>query len=97
MARRESEDRQRLKEALQKSTSTKHVIVPSPQKRENEQQSRIRRGAVPSGRKLNSHNNAQAKKAARTLSPEATAATFAQSGVTARAGEAFGVKPVSLL
>jgi hypothetical protein len=99
MAKRESVDRERLRQALQKSTSTAHVLVPNWKQSENEQQSQLRRARVPAptGRKLNSANNAAAKKAAKTMTPAATAATYAQSGVGIKTTEAFGVKPVGLL
>ena len=63
---REKRDRERLRQALEKSTSTKHNLVPDWKKSENEQQSQLRRAAVPkpSGRKLNDANNRAAKKRA---------------------------------
>ena len=47
--------------------------------------------------KKNSHNNAQAKRAAKTTTPGGAAATWAQSGVGKKTSEAFGVKPIQLL
>ena len=96
---REKRDTARLKDALEKSSSTAHVLVPNWKKSENEQQSRLRRAAVPQpvGRKLNDHNNAAAKKRANLSPPKATAATLRGSGVGIKTTEAFGVAPLQLL
>jgi hypothetical protein len=94
---RQKRDTERLRQALQQSTSTQHVIVPASRNAENEQQNRLRRAAVPQGRKLNANNNAAAKKAAKTMSPQATKSTLLQSGVGIKTTEAFGVKPLQLI
>jgi hypothetical protein len=97
MAKREAVDRERLRQALEKSTSTEHVLVPNWKRSENEQQSQLRRGRVPAprGRKLNDSNNKKARQ--QNTLVRSTKATDEQSGVGIRTREAFGVKPVSLL
>ena len=99
MAKREAADRARLKQALEKSSSTQHTMVPNWKRSENEQSNRIRRGAVPKpvGRKLNEHNNLAAKKRSNTSPPKVTAATLLASGVGKKTTEAFGVPPLQLV
>lgn len=92
-------DGERLRQALQKATSTAHVMVPDWKKPENEQSQRLRRAAIPkpTGRKLNDTNNRGAKKAANTSPAKTTAATLLKSGIGKATTEAFGVPPIKLV
>ena len=93
---REKRDRARLKDALQKSSSTVHVLVPNWKKSENEQQSRLRRASAPkpAGRKLNDTNNAAAKRRAKTTTTAGDREAARQSGIGIKTGRAFGIPPI---
>jgi len=98
---RENRDRQRLRQALEKSTSTPHrALVPNWKKSENEQQSQLRRARVsvaPSAPKQNTHNNSVMKKGAKLVKAETVRAAEIQTGQGARSRRAFGVKPLELI
>jgi hypothetical protein len=91
---REKRDHERLRQALEKSTSTPHTLVDWKKGKENQETQVLARGRVPVpvGRKQNDSNNTRLAKAAKTN--RTAKADLRAQGIGANTKRAFGVPPI---